>query len=177
MAAVADTVYSFELGIKAYPDKDSLQTRDTLWLEVNSPTAFQDRFSGQTIDYSNAENLGSAIGFSKLLSNGSFADAANMFDYRLLLGQQITNGSSELIREYNFIEKDKHYTFRLGIIPKDTGIFSIVMSNAANVYRSTDNCTKAAFEINFDSTNQHYYLNPNSNGYNGKGGDYYFKVY
>ncbi len=26
----ADTVYSFELGIKAYPDKDSLQIGDTL---------------------------------------------------------------------------------------------------------------------------------------------------
>jgi len=33
------------------------------------------------------------------------------------------------------------------------------VSNASNIYRKNDNCTKANFGINFTATNQHLYFN------------------
>lgn len=33
------------------------------------------------------------------------------------------------------------------------------VSNASNVFRKNNNCTKANFEINFKNTNQHLNLN------------------
>jgi len=33
------------------------------------------------------------------------------------------------------------------------------VSNASNVYKNNDKCTKANFEINFKNTNQHLLLN------------------
>lgn len=68
------------------------------------------------------------------------------------------------------------------MIPKDTGRYVITISDAVNVYRKNDKCTKASFSINFSQTNQHFYL---LNEWrpdlilddNGKRHVYYFKVY
>ncbi len=81
-----------------------------------------------------------------------------------------------------FNEENGNYVFKLSVIAKDTGKYVLTISNAANVYRENDKCTKAAFTINFASTNQHFYflqqwrpdLTLNEAG---KTKVYYFKVY
>ncbi len=176
----AETVYSFQMDIKAYPDIDSIHTGDTLWLEVNSPATLQDNISNRLVNYSGAENLGTAIGFGQF-KNDSTTVAANFFDYKLVLGIPINNPNINQIREYLFIQTNNNYAFKLGIVPKYKGTFSIGVSNAANVYRKSDNCTKASFVITFKDTKQHYYLNPFIKSSNidtlNPSGSYYFKVY
>ena len=84
---------------------------------------------------------------------------------------------TDLLKEFRFEDNNGFYKFKLGIIAKKKGIFGLIFSNAANVYRKSDACTKAFFTINFIQTNQHYYLNPNfQGGPTPVGGDYYFKV-
>ena len=72
------------------------------------------------------------------------------------------------------------YVFKLGIVPQQSGIFGIGFSNANNVYRKSDKCTKANFQIILENTRHHYYLNPNINRSNfdtaKPNGSYYFKV-
>jgi hypothetical protein len=175
-----ETVYNFEMGAKAHPDRDSIHIGDTIWLEVNVPTIFEDITSGKTIDYSGAENLGSAIGFGQLKKD-SVIPAASLFDYFLFKGISVNNPNTAQIREYLFIEENNNYLFKLAVIPKEAGIFGIGFSNAANVYRRSDKCTKALFVINFENTKQHFYLNPNINSSNTDttkpNPSYYFKVY
>jgi len=174
----ANTVYSFELGVKAYPDKDSINVGDTIWLEINEPTTLKDAFTGQMIDYSGAANLGSFIGFSKLVDSvPKWIDAATDFDFKLIKGQEVINPRVELGREYNFIEEANRYKFLFGVVPTRKGVYSLVFSNASNVYRAADKCTKASFAINFNNTDRHYYLSPFYMGRTSVGGDYYFKVY
>jgi hypothetical protein len=170
--------HGFELSLTAYPDRDTVKTFDTIWFEVNEPTTLKDAFTGQMMDYSGAENLGSTISFSALSSSGQFTvKAANRFNYIVVEGREIQSVDATLYKDFFFIEKNGRYVFKLGIIPKDTGLYSILFSNAANVYRSNDKCTKAGFGLNFNNTNQHYYLNPfYIPGTNPKGGDYYFVV-
>ena len=43
---------------------------------------------------------------------------------------------------------------------KQKGMYSILFSNAVNVYRANDNCTKASFTLHFENTNKHNCLNP-----------------
>jgi hypothetical protein len=175
----AQTKYSFELGVKATPDKDSIAIGDTLWFEVNSPIQFKDAVTAQIIDYSKAENLGSGITFSALSSNSEFTvNSVDKFNYVLKDGIELRHGySNGLGNEYQFIEKNNRYVFLLGIVAKEKGVYSIVFSNAGNVYRSNDKCTKASFNIIFENTNQHYPLNPfYIPGTNPRGGDYYFVV-
>jgi hypothetical protein len=175
-----ENIYSFNMGIKAYPSRDSMNVGDTVWLEVNEPTTLNDVQTGRTIDYSGTANLGSAIGFQALSSlSGQFTvESVQKFDFVLSQGVEVINRSPGLYKEYFFDEVNKRYIFILGVIPKEKGIFSVVFSNAASVYRKNDKCTKANFTLNFKNTDQHYYLNPNfQGGPTPVGGDYYFKVY
>lgn len=176
----ANTVYNFEIGIKAYPDLDTIHVADTLWFEINSSTTFTDLASNNNVDYSGSKNLGSAMGFGQFFGKDSVKDAANSFEYILVKGQNVNNPFVLKIREYLFVEQNNSYLFKLGVIPKEKGIFGIGFSNAANVFRSNDQCTKASFNIFFQNTRQHYFLNPNINSNNTDttkpSGSYYFAV-
>lgn len=182
----ANTVYNFKISAKAYPDIDSIHINDTLWLEINAPVNLTDITSNKIIDYSGAANLGSALSFVKF-TGGSVSDpggvySANSFMYFVVEGKQVINSFTDGIREFLFLENNNLYKFKVGVIPQQTGVFSIGFSNAANVYRKSDNCTKAGFRINFENTNQHlYFLEMNRPGYVITGPDltstYYFKVY
>lgn len=174
----ANTKYSFEISVKAYPDRDSITIGDTIWFEVNSPAQLKDAFTGQPIDYSKAENLGSGVTFSALSSSGEFTvNSVNNFNYLLIEGLELRRGyTNGLGNEYRFVEKNNRYLFLLGITPKEKGTYRIIFSNGANVYRSNDKCTKAGFTIIFKETDQHIYLFPGGAGTPPGGGMYYFKV-
>lgn len=176
----ANTTYNFQIGVKAYPDRDSIFVGDTLWLKINGPTSLKDIESNRIVDYSGAENLGSAIGFAKLISNNNAIDAANSFNYYLIKGVNVSNPYINKVREYLFSESNNKYVFQLGIIPKEKGGFKVFVGSSANVYRKNDKFTKAYFKINFEDTNQHLYFNkiiaPDVDLQPGTG-VYLFKVY
>ncbi len=162
----ANTVYNFQISGKIYPDKDSIHIGDTIWVEINASTQFIDITSGKIIDYSGAINLGNALSVD-IFTGGSISDpgtayAANKFNYFLLAGNSVNNSFTERIREYLFSENNSKYSFKLAIIPLLKGIYTIAISNAANVYRQSDKCAKASFEINLQNTNQHLYFYQNN---------------
>jgi hypothetical protein len=175
----ANTKYSFQLPVKAYPDKDTVNTGDTIWLEINEGTSFKNGQSGEIVDYSGASNLGSVLSFGNYntVLKSWTNESPNSFSL------VISNGYGKLVNqtaidiEYLFSEKDKKYIFLLGVVPKKSGLFSLLFSNSNNTYRKNDKCTKANFNILFENTNQHYPLNPfYIPGTNPRGGDYYFVV-
>lgn len=151
-----ESIYSFEAKAKIKNDVDSISLKDTLWLEISSPISQIDGNSGQTVSYSKAANLGIAIGLGELILP-SGKEAANDFNYYLLRGDSINNINNNVVREYLFSEQSLNYEFLLGIVPKKKGIFSIGLSNANNVYRKNDKCTKASYQIYFTNTDQHLY--------------------
>ena len=165
-----ETVYNFEIKVKAHPDRDSIHIGDTIWLEVSVPTTFEDMISGKTIDYSGAENFGTAISFGEM-KGGNINDpgsipAANFFDILTIIGKPVQNPQTNQIKEFLFQELSNMYEFKVEIIPKTKGIFFFAPSDAANVYRTNDKCTKASFLLSFANTNQHlYYYQNNRPGY------------
>ena len=81
--------YNFQLLVKAYPNKDSINIGDTLWLEINESVTFKNTDSG-TINYGGAENLGTAVGFQ--LYNPvtkDWIDAVNKFAFYLMKGTEL----------------------------------------------------------------------------------------
>lgn len=170
----ANTKYSFQLPVNAYPNKDTVNAGDTIWLEINESTSFKDKQSGETIDYSGAENLGSAIAFAYYDSlSKQWQDGVKYFDFRLLKGEELKVTPLDI--EYKFIEENDHYIFKLAVVTKQKGKFRFLLSNSNNTFRKQDNCTKASFDINFTQTNQHYYLNPLDTA-TGVSGNYFFYV-
>lgn len=174
-----ETFYNFEMGIKAYPDKDSVHVGDTIWLEVNEPTTLKDVQTGTMVDYSGAANLGTSIAFQEYTSTtGQFTiSAVAKFKFFVVKGVNVINTSPDLYKEYFFVEENVRYIFRLGVIPTETGVFRLGFSNASSVVRKSDRCTKAFFSLNFKNTNQHFYFYPGGAGTPSGGGTYYFKVY
>lgn len=156
----SENVYSFALGIKAFPDNDSLNVGDTIWLEVNEPTTLKDAQTGRMIDYSRAANLGTAIGIAELISvNTVNIEGNSFFKFSLLSGNEIIRPDTNKFREYEFAEINNSYKLKIGITALKKGIYKMFISNAANVFRTNDKCTKANFLINFIATNQHLYFN------------------
>jgi hypothetical protein len=167
--------YSFELPVKAYPDKDTVNIGDTIWLEINESTSFKNNQSGEIVDYSGASNLGSAIAFASyepILKQ--WQDGVKYFNFKLLKGAELRTTTLDI--EYKFLEENGRYTFKLGVVAKEKGKFRFLLSNSNNTARKNDNCTKANFVINFAQTNQHYYLNPLDTTTTGVSGNYFFYV-
>ena len=156
----ANTVYAFSSDIKAYPDVDSIKIGDTVFLELNHPVISRDINSGVEVNYKNAANFGTAIGFAEFISsNNTNTEVASKFSYKLIWGMEQLRQDSIKFREFRFVEINQFYKFKLAIVPKFKGVFKLFVSNAANVYRIDDKCTKAGYAINFTNTNQHLYLN------------------
>jgi hypothetical protein len=172
----AQVKYSFELPVKGFPDKGSILIGDTIWLEINETTNFKNGQNGEMVDYSGASNLGSAIGFSyRDTVLKQWVDAVSRFKFSLQKGTELKVTPLDI--QYRFSEENGRYIFKLGVIPKEKGLHSLLFSSSNNTYRNSDKCTKANFIINFKNTNQHYYLSPSYNGQtNLVGGDYYFIV-
>jgi len=169
--------YAFTGNFKVYPDFDSINVGDTVWVETNIPAQLRNSFTGNTVNFSGAVNLGTAIGLQEILGIvPEIKDVANDFNFFLIEGVNVNNPKTALIREYLFAEKNNIYLFKLGITAKRAGVFRFVIGSAANVYTSSNKCSKASFTFNIVNTNQHFYLFPNGSGTPPGGGTYYFKV-
>jgi hypothetical protein len=164
-------LYSFQTNIRAFPDLDSVNIADTIWFEFACPTSLIDNISGTTINFSGAENFGIAIRIFQF-TGGSISDPGGVgavydFDYKLIYGTFLPdNHLPNENRDYRFAEIGNEYKFKLAIIPKKKGTFTISPGNAANVYREKEPCDKANFAITFANTNQHlYFYEQNRPGY------------
>ena len=168
----------FNVDAKVYPDKDSINIGDTIYVEVNIPTTLDDQ-NNTTVDYSKANNLGTVMGFVRLVNVSPIKldDAVTDFSYFQISGKEIPSANSKLLKEYLFEESGGRYLFKLAIIPKSSGIFSFNLENAANVIRKGNSCPKATFNFLLkNTTDQHYYLYPGGTGVTPDGADYYFYV-
>lgn len=160
--ACRQVIYSFEAPFKVLPDIDSISINDTIWLTSAISVQLKDIMTNQVIDYSGAANLGTDLSYLEF-TGGSFSDpgampAANSFENALIEGIPGKSSYPERTRDFKFVEVNKMYKLRIGIIPKKKGLFSIGPGDAGYVYREKDKCTKASFNLIFRDTDQHLYL-------------------
>ena len=151
----ADSIYNFERAAQVIPDKDTVKTGDTIWVEIDSPDTFLDQATNKQINFSNADNLGTAMAFDKLVNVApiQLADAVKDFESLLMTGRELPTPNSQLFKEYLVLDINGSYEFKLGIIPKDTGTFRFNLSNSIHVYRNGKGCPKADFYMRLTQTN------------------------
>lgn len=119
-------------------------------------------YTNQIVDYSGAINFGTAIGYGQLLG-GTVLDpggkaAADSFENVLIKGKPDQSLKPDQVRSFLFAEENGMYVFKLGIVPKAKGLYTIAPGNAVNVYTNKNKCDKANFSLTFKSTSQHLYL-------------------
>ncbi|HVI44135.1 MAG TPA: hypothetical protein VM802_04680 [Chitinophaga sp.] len=157
--------FSFAIANRIYPDKDSINVGDTIWIEVDVPTQLTDLKTSSEVDYSGAVNLGSAIAFQKFdvgsTTQTGLVEAAEAFKTHLVFGEVIDNSKTPFAKktkEFRFHETNGRYRFKAGFIATEKGDFMIGPGDANGVYRQQDKCSKASFTITIANTNQHLYL-------------------
>jgi hypothetical protein len=165
-----EAIYSFEATYSIFPDKDSIQIGDTIWLQLSTLTTLNSLFTNQVVDYSGAVNFGTAVGYAKLIGgdmyNPGSVPAADSFNYKLIKGINQQSAKQDQVRNFLFVEENGMYVFKLGIIPKAKGLFALGPGNAVNVYTNKNKCDKANFNLTFKNTNQHlYFLEQSRPGY------------
>ena len=179
-------IYSFEAFYKAYPNRDSIRANDTLYIELVVPTNLRDFNTNQTIDYSGAQNFGPSIQYVRVeggdLNDPGVIPAANSFENILVLGTEIQSDKPDQLRGFRCSEESGMYKFKVGVVPKEKGLFMISLSDAAGVYRRNNKCDKASFSLTLKDTDTHLYLYEQSRpGYiltdSDRGHLYCFKVY
>jgi len=167
-----NTTYNFQVTINAVPDNDSILINDTVWFSIDESTELRDLTTNNIVNFNGATNLSFVFGIWKVISAQSLQPAAGSFTYFFKKGNFVSPVDSTFLREFALVEEINRYKLQVGFIPKQTGIFRILVENSANVSSRNVSCAKANFAIKFVNTNQHFYL-----GYNIWGeGVYYFKV-
>ncbi|MDB5275914.1 MAG: hypothetical protein JWR61_869 [Ferruginibacter sp.] len=170
--------YAFKVDAKVYPDKDSINIGDTIWAEMNFSSSLLDQ-TNEIVDFSNANNLGTEMGFVKVVNASpvELKDVVNDFTFKLVFGKELGSPNTQLLKEYSFQELGHKYMFKLAMIPRSSGTYRFNMVKAIDVYRNGNACPKASFYYQlFNTTNQHYYLYPGGAGVTPAGADYYFYV-
>jgi hypothetical protein len=125
--------YAFSIDSKLFPNLDSININDTIWLEIKSSSTLKDNLSGQMISYNNAVNLGTVVGLIELLGNTNFRGAYSDFILNLKFGSTVSNTIDPAsMKEYLFRENNNEYIFLLGFVAKKTGIYRLSFGNAAN---------------------------------------------
>lgn len=153
------TDFSFKIGVKAYPDIDSVNVNDTLYLEINEPVNFKEVNNGATINFANAGNLGMGVSFLEILEGAKTQGAIDKFKIYLITGANANNNYDPTsLQEFLFKEEGAFYKFKIAVVAQKAGRFVITISNASNVYQKNNVCNKAFFEINYKETNQHFYF-------------------
>jgi hypothetical protein len=148
--------YSFSLLSKITPSTDSIKLGDTIWVNVNTRNTLFDSKTGDSIFYSGAINLGVDISIDKMLGNKERKGCASCFTLIPVKGKFIYDDTDTARgRDYIFVEDNNNYVFTLAMIPKERGTFAMAISDALNVYRSTDRCPSAAFTMKIENANQH----------------------
>lgn len=163
-----DAHYAFSIQSQFTPDKDSINIGDTIFLTSATPIKMKDTNSGSEINYSNAKNFGSNLYVVKLLSNSTaINDAVFDFDYFSIKGRVYNDTSipsPNRVQQLSYQESNSSYEVKIGIIPRNKGIYFLSVGNGLSTGRSKNrNCEKAEINITLNNTNQHFYFYSNWN--------------
>ena len=170
--ACIEANYSFAVNAQIIPDIDSLHVGDTIFLTSTFPIRLNNLASNDTIDYSNSTNIGSTIGIVKLTNNiFPGQDAVSNFNFVNVAGTVYNDNTipnPNKVQGLTYFENNGFYKLKIGIIPKQTGVYYLGVGNGlSNGRKNNHSCEKAGFSITLNNTNQHlnYFSdwNPNVN--------------
>lgn len=155
--------YTFPVTAGFTPEQDSIRVGDTLFLVSEFPTALVPLGGQQPVDYSGSTGIGSTLNLLRLESGRTSTPAVASFEYVNVWGRIYNSTdipSPERVQQLRFEENDGKYKLRVGLIPKEPGIYSLIVGNGLSNGRFFgDRCLRAAFQITVDNPNPHmHYL-------------------
>jgi len=173
--------FAYTIDAKVYPDKDTVNIGDTIFVEVNFPTTLTNSTPGEIANLNGASGIATDMGFVKLVNDSPIVldNAVPDFNFKLIKGREVapTKHDTTLIKSFFFEEANNMVLFKLAIIPKNIGTYSFNIGASPDVEEKNVICP--TFTLNYllrNTTDQHYYLYPGGAGVTPDAADYYFYV-
>jgi hypothetical protein len=160
-----DPVYNFSITASIVPSKDSINVGDTVYLISSFPSTLQDQY-GKLINYADAKNINSSMGFNDLsaIGNKDSSTIKNFF-YENFEGQIFNSTSVPLPWHGNqlfYEEVNDEYRLEIAFIPKASGTYCLLISDAYCAGLNHNKaCKQASFAIALTNTDQHLYYYEN----------------
>lgn len=154
--------HRFSINYNFADEKDSINVGDTLWLMSETSTRINDLNTQQEVDFSNAENMGSALSIADITKfHSAQRGAVDSFNFTAINGNIYTNQSLNPngTKQITFSESDNKYQLKIGIIALKRGIYIFSISDIPAVFRKDKGkCGMASFEILNNNADKHLYL-------------------
>jgi len=130
--AKCEKEYSFELSLSLSTDLDTFTLQDTIWIESAIDMKLLDLVSGDSIMVDSFDfMIYSKI--SKVIDTIGFAHGENSFMYLNKIGEfQVQNFSNGSKGRLVYAIKHGKQELRIGMIPKNTGLYDIVFYNLSD---------------------------------------------
>lgn len=160
----AEANYSFAIHSQVFPEKDSINIGDTLFLISSTPKSMMDIKSRTTIDYTNSINFGTVLSIGELIKDSTVPRGAVFdFDYLSIKGRiynDVSIPSPNTVQQLTYGESDTQYELKIAIIPKRKGVYAMGVGDGLSSGRHGGSgvCQKASLGISLINPQQHTYF-------------------
>jgi hypothetical protein len=133
---------------------------DTIFLNSSFSKNLNDLVGNYNVDYSNSTGINGSITLFELDSIQHLTiDAVEKFNFTPISGNISNNNNKPArIKDYLYQELTNIYSFKLGIIPKSKGIYTMFISDLTSQGIVGKNCTNASFTNTLTNSNKNINL-------------------
>ena len=149
--------YNFSITDSFFPEKDSINVGDTLFLICVIPKMETDTSTKIIINFSNLGNLGNDLVISDISKFNVQRNAADSFSYFDVHGKIYSDQYNA--KQLSWEETDSTYSLKVGLIALRPGLYILTLPDAPGIYRKGHiKCGIGNFEILNSNVNKHLYL-------------------
>ncbi len=155
-----DGAYSFAVSSEWTLQKETYSINDTIFLSSAFSKTLTDLTGNYSVDYSNGLPVAGDFTMFELDSNSHQVNGAvSKFEIVALMGTTSPNPllPNEKLN-YMYAELPGIYSFKMGIAPKQKGIYAVYISNLASSGIIGKSCSNAGFSNKLNNTNRNLSL-------------------
>ena len=118
--------FTFSVKESYFPETDSIEVKDTLWLTCKIPKNIQDISSQQMVYLSNLDNLGVNLIISDISKYVVKRNAEDSFSHYNSQGRIYSDNYGN--KQLQFLETDSTYQLKVGLIASKAGSYILMPS-------------------------------------------------
>jgi hypothetical protein len=154
--------YTFNVSAFFFPEKDTIDIGDTLWIKSIIPQLQRDVHSQKEINFSNAQNLGTTVIISDITKfRNPGRGAIDSFNFLKVFGNIYTEKGTDTlgVKQLSYVQTDSSYELKVGLVALKSGKYIFTIPDNPSVYRKgMEKCGLATFYILNQNINRHLYL-------------------
>lgn len=155
-----NNAYSFAVSSEWGPQREVYNIGDTIFINSSFSKTLTDLTGNYSVNYSNAKSIGGNLSVYEMDSIQYIViNAAPKFNFIQQVGTILTNTQQpNRIKNIMYLESGSAYSFKLGIIPQNKGLYAIFISNLNSDGIIGKNCTNAGFANTLINSNKNINL-------------------